>query len=115
MEEKKILIGDLIKKIDEIYINISQCNIDVAYIELKDIMPLINSIFTELINVIIKLKTLGIEVSEEVVIQQLKNLLEAYEYRDSMLLADTLLYEIKDTLIFYLEIMQELEKENIML
>lgn len=115
MEEKNFLIDNLIKKIDEIYIIISQCNIEVAYIELKDTIPKINAIFTELIDVIIKLKNLGVEISEEVVIQQLKNLREAYEYKDSMLLADTLRYELKDTLIFYLEIIQELEKENIMI
>ncbi|MBQ3544342.1 MAG: hypothetical protein IJA34_05065 [Lachnospiraceae bacterium] len=74
-----------------------------------------NIVFTEFIEMIPKLQQLGVDIPIEVILQQLKNLVDAYEYRDSMLLADTLRYEINDSLQVYLEILEQLEKENIML
>ena len=115
MDEKKKIVSDLINKIDGIYGDIAVCNLEAGYTALSNAIPVINSVFAEFIRYIPKLKELGVDIPADVLIQQLKNLLEAYEYKDSMLLADTLQYEIKDTLTLYLEILQELEKENIML
>ncbi|MCI5602813.1 MAG: hypothetical protein MR361_04880, partial [Clostridiales bacterium] len=57
---------------------------------------------------------LGVEFPEEIVIQQINNLADAIENKDTILLADTLNYEIKNTLLFYIDVINELEKNNIM-
>lgn len=113
MYEMKNDIKKLINKIDNIYVNISKCDINTAYTMLNEIMPDINKCLMEFVSKIPELNKLGVDIPTDVIVQQLKNLLEAYKYKDSMLLADTLHYEINDTLTVYLEIIQELEKENI--
>ena len=57
---------------------------------------------------------LEVEFPEEIVIQQINNLADAIENKDTILLADTLNYEIKNTLLFYIDVINELEKNNIM-
>ena len=115
MKERKEATIILIEKIDDCYNDFTRCDIKKGYEKLKDYISDINKIFMEFIAIIPKLKELGVDIPSDVLIQQLKNLLEAYEYRDSMLLADTLRYEIIDTLSLYVEIMEELDKENISL
>lgn len=115
MKEKKKIIIVLIDKLNTCYEDLTHCNVKKAYGNLKDYISDINKVFMEFIVMIPKLEKLGVKIPSEVLIQQLKNLLEAYEYEDSMLLADTLRYEIIDTLNLYVDISDELEKENISL
>ena len=42
----------------------------------------------------------------------MKNLMTGFEKRDTVLLADTMEYEIKNTLLFYNDILKELAKEQ---
>ena len=64
----------------------------------------INNIYTELIEKSDYYHEKGIEVPTQVLIMQLQNLLDAYENKDIIMLADTLEYEVKETLFFYNEI-----------
>lgn len=86
-----------------------------AFSQSQEIINDNNIVFTEFIKMIPKLQQLGVDIPMDVILQQLKNLVEAFEYRDSMLLDDTLRYEINDSLQVYLEILEQLEKENIVL
>lgn len=86
-----------------------------AFENIRYVIKVNNDIFTEFFSLVPLLKQLGVDIPIEVIAQQLNNLIIAYEKHDSMLLADTLRYEINDSLQVYLEILQELEKENIML
>ena len=63
---------------------------------------------TEFIELIPKLQTAGIDIPQDVILKQISNMAEGYEYRDNVLLADTLDYEILDTLQLYVEILEQL-------
>lgn len=62
--------------------------------ELDDISKLLN-IF---IRIIPSLKDMGIDIPEEIIEAQINNMQEGLEHRDYILIADTLKYEINDTL-----------------
>ena len=49
---------------------------------------------------------------EDIILTQMKNLMTGFEKRDTVLLADTMEYEIKNTLLFYNDILKELAKEQ---
>ncbi len=55
---------------------------------------------------------MGVEIPVDVITAQLLNMLRAMEEGDQILLADTLQYEIKNTLLFYTDILREIEKEK---
>ena len=86
-----------------------------AFSENKETINKNNIVFTKFIEMTPKLQQLGVDIPMDVILQQLRNLVDAFEYRDSMLLVDTLKYEINDSLQLYLEILEQLEKENIVL
>lgn len=105
------LIEENIRICEKIY----KGNDSKAFSESQETINNNNIVFTEFIEMIPKLQQLGVDIPMDIILQQLKNLVEAYEYRDSMLLLDTLRYEINDSLQLYLEILEQLEKENIVI
>lgn len=64
----------------------------------------INSIYAELIEKAEYYKEKEIEIPTEVLVMQLQNLLDAYENKDIIMLADTLEYEVNNAILFYEEI-----------
>lgn len=54
-----------------------------------------------------KYKKVGIEIPEDVLIMQLNNLMDGIENKDVIKIADTLEYEICNTVDFYNELLQE--------
>ena len=106
---------NLIKKNLKICNKIYACDTGEAFMQKEDTMVSNNVVFSEFIELIPKLKAYGVDIPMDVILQQLKNLIEAYEYNDAMLLADTLKYEINDSLQLYIEIMEQLKKENIVI
>lgn len=50
----------------------------------------------------------GIEIPTEILLSQMKNLLEAIEEQDILMLADTLQYEIKEGILFFIDVEKEM-------
>lgn len=115
--------GDKMKKIEEInqIVNsIEKVNTEIylgnygkAFIMTGEMLKEISEIMQDLIKYIPTLAECGIDIPIEVVMQQLNNLMQAYENKDSMMLWDTLNYEIKDTFEYYIEIVKEFEEQGI--
>ena len=67
-------------------------------------------IYTSLIEELPKFKAAGIEIDEEIIFQQVKNLNDAIQHKDMIELYDTLNYEVADTFRIYREIKMEMEQ-----
>lgn len=65
-------------------------------------------IYTSLITQAPELKNAGIEIDEEIILQQVKNLNDAIEHKDMIELYDTMKYEVADTFRIYREIKTEM-------
>lgn len=94
---------------DEIYI----CEYSKGFGRVGELLKEISDIMQDLIQYIPILKECGIDIPLEVVVGQLNNLIDAYEHKDTMMLWDTLNYEIKDTFEYYIEIIKEFEKQGV--
>lgn len=68
-------------------------------------------IYTNFIKELPEFKTAGIEIDEDIILQQVKNLNDAIQNRDLIELYDTLKYEVADTFRIYREIKMEKEQE----
>lgn len=68
-------------------------------------------IYTSLITQVPELKSAGIEIDEEIILQQVKNLNDAIQHKDMIELYDTLKYEVADTFHIYREIKMEMEQK----
>ena len=68
---------------------------------INDIVNIIQIYIEAFLNKIDKYNSLGENISTDVIINQLNNLMNAIEYKDQVLLIDTLRYEIEDTLNLY--------------
>lgn len=101
-------IRELLNKISDITSNIFKQEYNI-YDEVKNIIPDMQRIYKEFIELIPALNNIGMEIDINVPIMQLKNLLEALESRDKVMMFDTLNYEIKDTLSLYDEIREIME------
>lgn len=113
MNEKIERMNGIMADINDIYVMLCQGDVSEAFQKLASVVANVNGVLAELINNIPKLCQYDINIPSDVILQQLNNMLEAYENRDTILLSDTLHYEITDTLQFYKEILQECIKENI--
>lgn len=98
-------VKEIINCIDEIINNLYNYNINI-YEKLSGIIPDINKLYQDFINIIPKLNEIGFDISMEGIISQIKELSDAIENRDKVLMFDTLNYEVKDTLEFYDEILR---------
>ena len=114
-DEKFSQLKLLLEIIDEVYTDI--CRTDYAKAEeaLNGKMQEIAQSMTELIGKAEILLQYGVEVPKDIIVAQMNNLLEAYEQKDRILLADTLHFEIADTLKFYQEIIMAVKQENILI
>ena len=101
-------IRELLNKISDITSNIFKQEYNI-YDEVKNIIPDMQRIYKEFIELIPALNNIGMEIDINVPIMQLKNLLEALESKDKVMMFDTLNYEIKDTLSLYDEIKEIME------
>lgn len=68
-------------------------------------------IYTNFIKELPEFKTVGIEIDEDIILQQVKNLNDAIQHKDLIELYDTLKYEVADTFHIYREIKMEKEQE----
>lgn len=75
--------------------------------KLKDIID----IYTSFIGQLPALKGAGLDIDEEIILQQVKNLNDAIQHKDLIELYDTLKYEVENTFEIYKEIKIEMEQE----
>ena len=101
-------VDNIIKEIPEVTVLLKQNKETEGYQAFNRLVPDINNAMTEFIELIPKLQTAGIDIPQDVILKQISNMAEGYEYRDNVLLADTLDYEILDTLQLYVEILEQL-------
>jgi hypothetical protein len=99
--------------VEELYMDICNDEYEKISENLPVLLPKATSIMTEFIGITGKLKECGVDIPIDVLTAQLSNLLDAFQNKDMVMLSDTLHYEIADTLLLYIEIRQEMEKENI--
>lgn len=93
-------------KIENIIINLRQGKDREAYKDINEQMPVINELFVDIIRNINIFKENGIDVSENIIMMQLENMIDGLENKDDVKLADTLEYEISQTINVYKEIMK---------
>lgn len=98
--------------IDNIYEMLCENNTTPAMKEISRIMPEINNLIMKLISEIPYYRQLGVDLPDDVILAQLNNLLEAFEQKDTIMLADSLKYELADTLEVYKEILTQLDQTD---
>lgn len=97
---------DILDKIENIIINLRQGKDREAYKDINEQMPVVNELFVDIIKNINIFKENGIDVSENIIMMQLENMIDGLENKDDVKLADTLEYEISQTINVYKEIMK---------
>lgn len=80
------------------------------YSDLEKILPHIEKYYREFIELIPQLNNIGMEIDMKTLVNQIKTLSAALEKRDSIIIFDTLRYEVKDTLRLYDEIKEIMEQ-----
>ena len=93
-------------KIENIIINLRQGKDREDYKDINEQMPVINNLFVDIIRNINIFKENGIDVSENIIMMQLENMIDGLENKDDVKLADTLEYEISQTINVYKDIMK---------
>ncbi|MFQ9933208.1 MAG: hypothetical protein ACLRVQ_02100 [Lachnospiraceae bacterium] len=78
---------------------------------LKKIAESIQKIYMEFITIIPSLNDMGMNINREIIVGQIRNITDSIKRKDTVLLFDTLRYEILDTLKFYNEIKNIMEQE----
>lgn len=73
--------------------------------KLKEII----TIYTDFIGQLPKLKHAGLDIDDDLILQQVKNLNDAIQRKDMIELYDTLKYEVAATFDIYKEIQMEME------
>lgn len=94
-------LDELISLIDRTSDLMYMSEIEKAYDLLSSLWQYITNYITKFINNICIYNISDIGVTETDIVQQLKNLIDGYDNNDIMLLADTLKYEIKESLEIY--------------
>lgn len=100
--DKTMNIDLVIPIIEDMIMNLRQCT-DTVWKEVNTHIGVVISMMTEIINWAQDLIGKGEEFPMDMVIQQIQNLNDAYTAKDEVLLADTLEYEIKNTVYLYME------------
>lgn len=80
------------------------------FIDIGEKLEDIINIYTDFIKKLPELKNIGINIEEEIILQQVKNLNDAIQYQDMIELYDTLKYEVVATFDIYKEIRTEMER-----
>lgn len=95
-------VNSVISTIENMIINLRRCT-DGVWDDVNSHIGMVISIMTEIMNWAQSLIENGEEFPMDTIIQQIQNLNDAYTAKDEILLADTLEYEIKNTVYVYME------------
>ncbi len=101
-------VNNLISRIPEVVKHLRQNRDDRAYNAFGKIIIDLNAVMVTFINAIPSINQLGLDIPTDVVVAQLKNTSDGFEFRDNVLLADALEYEIMDSLKLYSEILAQI-------
>lgn len=102
---------DVLKKIDTAVSCIWENPQDMRE-QINDVILEINEIIAEFLNHVEEYTALGIEIPVDVIVSQLQNMEEGMKWKDNILLADTLEYEIQNTILFYNDILTAIQQEQ---
>ena len=101
-------LEDLFIKINDISRLMYGNDIKEAFNMMAEYMPYITQYMNEFVNNIPEYNRLGANLPQDIVIIQIKNLLDGIENKDVLLIADTLKYEILPSLQVYDEILAQI-------
>lgn len=107
--EKEIYedVCDILKKLPDIILQLRKNETNQVYKELQGSMKRLNHIYTSLLAHKAEYEEMGVSLPQNVILGQLNNMVDGFEYRDIIKLADTLEYEVCDMLELYKEILEE--------
>lgn len=98
----------ILGKLERIVLQMRQ-NQDNAITEVGEILPELVRIFQELFRMAEAQITEIPEIPVDILIQQLENFEQFYQQQDIVQLADTLEYELQESIRFYIEILKNME------
>ena len=93
-------IQNAIEEIDNFIIALYK-DYESAIKNINNIVSIVNDIISRLLNEIEYYKEQGEEIDTNIIIQQLNNLLQGIQYNDQILIADSLKYEIIESMNMY--------------
>jgi hypothetical protein len=99
----KTLINKITKLTEDMFKE--ECN---RYADFNALFPDIRRYYMQLMNLMSDLGQEG-ATNMNLLLEQMRNLSEAIEKRDSVLLYDTLYYEVRETLRLYQEVLEKVE------
>ena len=114
MKDKIEQVEKAICEVNQIYDLIWQGEGEMAINQFSRQVTMIGKILQELISNIPALDEAGVQLPVDIIMQQMNNLTDALQYKDEVMLADTLRYEIGETLNVYLEILKQPEAKDIL-
>lgn len=112
IDDRILKIERIIEQLDEVYMSLC---IDEAkgFEKFNIVVSDLSEQIGEIVSKASDISQMGVDIPVEVIVSQLNNITEACTNLDSIMLADTVRYEIRETLVFYKEILQEMKKENL--
>lgn len=84
--------------------------VESGFLDIEDNLKDIVEIYRDFIRRLPELKNAGLNIEEEIILQQIKNLNDAIQHKDMIELYDTLKYEVADAFDIYREIQMEREQ-----
>ena len=107
MTEKIRVAETLLEQMEKVILKLRQ-NEDRAVMGVGDLLPNIVEIFRELFHMADQ-RAIDVEIPVDILIQQLENFEQFYQQQDIVQLADTLEYELQESVRFYIEILKNME------
>lgn len=108
---KEDFLDELVSNTQNAAVALYQNDVGGAQPILDVILPQIQQIYLHIAQQITYYREKNIEIPLDILLAQFSNLKEAFECQDIMALADTLMYEIREGLLFYKEIRGQVEDE----
>ncbi len=108
MENIENVVKKLIRDIPLVVKLLRQNKGNEAYTQFGKMFSELNNAMLTFINAIPAINSMGLDIPTDVVISQLNNMVEGFQYKDNVLLADTLEYEIMESMKLYDEILMQI-------
>lgn len=103
-------IAETMEKTDKLIKEIYKEDIN-FYEAFLELYPYIKSSYEEFIELLPNLNAIGLDIKLERLVQDMRDISDAIEKRDKVLLFDTLNYRVKETLGWYRQIKDIMEEE----
>lgn len=93
-------------KIEDIMVELRQ-NRDKIMNQVNEVIPEISLFLNDVLNECVEQKDNDKNLPIDILIQQVKNWNESYTYKDIVMMADTIQYELMETIEFYIQIKEK--------